>query len=172
MGKTLTYGMAIPCIDSMEITCYCGAMERYAKIVKAWPPEKLMRGVSSVSITEHAIARCQQRVTGSLTRDETRGLLSMMVSLGRTRATPRKWTKQTVSPAPGLRFLYWSELPDVCGLILGRTLVTVLTQDKRTPSRVGGRRRSLPGLHRRKRRHSDGEQSLSSPFEDTHETTA
>ena len=111
-------------------------------MVNTWFSEKLRESIPPISITGHAIERCQQRVAAALTRYEVRGLLSTMVSAGRTRTTPRKWTKRSVSSAPGLRFLYWSELPDVCGLVVDRTLVTVLTRDSCSASRLSDRRRS------------------------------
>ena len=151
----------------MEILCYHIAMERYMTMVNTWSSEKLRKSVSPISITGHAIERCQQRVAAALTRHEVRGLLSTMVSAGRTRTTPRKWTKRSVSPAPGLRFLYWSELPDVCGLVVGRTLVTVLTRDSCSTSRLSDRRRSPSSLHRRRQRHIDEERFLREPVEDT-----
>ena len=48
------------------------------------------------------------------------------VNRGRKRPTPRHWTR--VRPAPGLRFVYWAERPDVCALLLGGKVVTVTTR--------------------------------------------
>jgi hypothetical protein len=44
------------------------------------------------------------------------------------RPHPRRWMRGHVRLTPGLRFIYWSELPGVCGLAVGSTLVTVVTR--------------------------------------------
>lgn len=168
MGETLNIRMAITWLDRMELPCFHIAMaERYIEMVNAWPPEKLRKGISPISITGHAIERCQQRVAAALTRHEVRGLLTTMVSEGRTRTTPRKWTKRSVSPAPGLSFVYWSELPDVCGLVVGRALVTVLTRDSCRMTRPSSRLRSPSGLYKLRKRHIDEERFPREPVEDT-----
>ena len=166
MGKTLIAYIDIPRLDSMEFTCFHAVMQRYTSMVNTWSPQKLAKGISPISITGHAIERCQQRVASALTRDEVIELLCTMVSAGRTRTTPRKWTKRSVSPAPGLRFLYWAELPDVCGLVVGRTLVTVLTRDSCGTGRLSDRHRPTSGLHKRRQRHTDQERFLRGPVED------
>ena len=155
-------------VDRMASPCYNLAMaERYITMVNGWFPERLRKGISPISITGHAIERCQQRVAAALTFGETRDLLSTMVSSGRTRETPRKWTKRSVSPAPGLGFVYWAELPDVCGLVVGHTLVTVLTRDLCKRTRRSNPRGSPSGLHKQRPRHIDEEQFLREPAEDT-----
>ena len=148
------------------------SMERYVSMVNAWSLEKLRESNSAIHITGHAIERCQQRVAAALTRAEVLGLLSSMVSEGRTRTTPRKWTKRSVCPAPGLRFLYWSELPDVCGLVVGRTLVTMLTRDSCSSSRPSSRHRSPSRLYRRRERHIEKGDSQGNRLRTADETTA
>ena len=121
--------MENPRITCMEYPWYALFMsERYSTIIKTWSPESRGTITSSVVVTQHAIERCQQRVAPSLSRDEAHALLLAMLSRGRSRATPRKWTKGSVSPTQKLRFVYWSELPDVCGLVVDHTLVTVVTR--------------------------------------------
>ena len=128
-GESSDSSMDCPRLDSMEKPCYSLHMaERYTAMVNAWSPSKWGTGPSRVFVTLHAIERCQQRVAPDLTIDEIRALLLTMVSSGRVRTTPRKWTKGSVSLTPGLRFVYWSELPDVCGLVRDGTLVTVVTR--------------------------------------------
>ena len=121
--------MDYPRLDCMEKPCYSLDMaERYTAMVNAWSPSKWRTGTPRVFVALHAIERCQQRVAPDLTIDEIRALLLTMVSSGRVRTTPRKWMKGSVSLTPGLRFVYWSELPDVCGLVRDGTLVTVVTR--------------------------------------------
>ena len=168
MGETLNIRMADTWLVYMETPCYYIAMAgRYITMVNAWPNEKLRRGISPITITGHAIDRCQQRVAAALTRHEVRGLLTTMVSEGRNRTTPRKWTKRSVFPTPGLSFVYWFELPDVCGLVVGRALVTVLTRDSCRMPRLSSRHRSPSGLSKRRKRHIDEERFPREPVEDT-----
>ena len=143
--------MYIPLVDSMDIPCYDLPMsERYASIVKAWSLESSVTTTPSVAVTKHAIERCQQRVAPSLTCDEAHILLQAMVSKGRSRATPRKWTKGSVLPTQGLRFVYWFEFPDVCGLVVDRTLVTVVTRPMCRRQRPAAQPRSSYAQHRRR----------------------
>ena len=160
--------MVITRIDSMETPCYCRTMtERYMPMVNAWSQDMFRRTLSPISIDGQAVERCQQRVAAVLTRDEVRGLLSTMVSAGRTRIPPRKWTKRIESPAPRMSLVKWSDLPDVCGSVVTRILVMVLIQDKCRTSRVNGRHCSPSGLHRRRQRHIDEERFLSGSVKDT-----
>jgi hypothetical protein len=55
-------------------------------------------------------------------------VLGRMVSLGRVRSTPRHWMRD-IKQTPGLRYLYWAELPGVCGLVLDGALLTLITRE-------------------------------------------
>lgn len=80
-----------------------------------------------VRITDHVVLRYRQRVDPGASPAEARLVLGRMISLGRTRSTPRHWMRH-VHQTPGLVFLYWAELPGVCGLVLDGALVTLLTR--------------------------------------------
>jgi hypothetical protein len=68
-----------------------------------------------------------------------------MVALGRTRSTPRHWMRGRISPAPGLRFLYWSRRPSICALVVGNAIVTVVTRSMfRAPTMHEVRRAGRP----------------------------
>jgi hypothetical protein len=82
----------------------------------------------NVRITNHAIERYRNRVDPRASHDEARLVLSRMISSGRARSTPRHWMRH-VSRTPGLVFLYWSDLPGVCGLVLNGALITILTRE-------------------------------------------
>jgi hypothetical protein len=88
------------------------------------------------AITAHAVKRCQQRIAPQLSRASANELLGRLASEGRVRPHPRRWMRGHVRLTPGLRFIYWSELPGVCGLAVGSTLVTVVTRSlyRRRPS--------------------------------------
>jgi hypothetical protein len=81
-----------------------------------------------VRITDHVVQRYCQRVDPRATAAEARLVLGRMVSLGRVRSTPRHWMRN-VNKTPGLVFLYWAELPGVCGLVLNGALVTLVTRE-------------------------------------------
>ena len=78
-------------------------------------------------VSAHAVERFQSRVYPTSSAAACRLLLERMVSCGKTRSRPRHWMRQ-IEPAPGLRFLYWVELPHVCGLVVNGVVVTVLTR--------------------------------------------
>jgi hypothetical protein len=80
-------------------------------------------------LSEHATGRFIQRVAPTTPTDEAIQLLEALVSHGRVRSTPRWWMKHRVNLTPGLRFIYWSSLPDVCALVMGEVVVTVLTKN-------------------------------------------
>ena len=128
---------------------------RYATTIEAWTSERMGGHTSPISITSHAIERCRQRVAPALNFVQTQTLLTTMVAQGRVRPTPRKWTRKNTSPRPGLRFVYWSELPDVCGLVVNRTLVTVLTRRTCKSLRLGNDRQSHYAMHKRRQQYID-----------------
>lgn len=102
-----------------------------------------------VRITDHVVQRYRQRVDPRATAAEARLALARMVSLGRVRSTPRHWMRN-VNQTPGLVFLYWAELPGVCGLVVNGALVTVVTRE----------------LCRRDRRHLELVPSVAAPVAD------
>ena len=141
----------------MDIPYYSANMtQRYMAVVSFWAPEKSGSTHPSVVVTEHSVKRCQERIAPSLTCNETRALLQAMVSKGRSRATPRRWTKGNVLPTPGLRFVYWSGLPDVCGLVVNHTLMTVVTRPIGRRQRPTDRLRSDYVQHKRRIRLTEG----------------
>lgn len=81
---------------------------------------------AQIRLSAHSIDRWRERVDPNASEVEARLSLGQLISMGRTRATPRHWTD--VDPAPGLRFVYWSERPSVCALVIDRVVVTVLTR--------------------------------------------
>ena len=60
-----------------------------------------------------------------------------IASLGRLRAVPRHWLRDHVPPSPGLLFITWSQRPDVCLLIRGGVVVTLITRTICVPRRHG-----------------------------------
>jgi hypothetical protein len=81
-----------------------------------------------VRITDHVIQRYRHRVDPEATVGQARLVLGRMVSLGHVRSTPRHWMRN-VNQSPGLVFLYWAELPGVCGLVINGALVTLVTRE-------------------------------------------
>jgi len=79
-------------------------------------------------ISQHAIERCRQRVGPQLSDAGAAVLLGRLAAEGRARPTPRRWMRGKVAQTPGLRFIYWSDLPDVCALAVQSTIVTVVTR--------------------------------------------
>lgn len=104
-----------------------------------------------VRITDHVIQRYCQRVDPAASATQARLVLGRMVSLGRARSTPRHWMRN-VNQTPGLVFLYWAELPGVCGLVINGALVTLVTRE----------------LCRRDRRHLELVSSVPAPVVDRH----
>ena len=83
-------------------------------------------GTSAPALTWHSLQRWQERVEPGSTTSEARQGLGEFVAHSHLRSTQRHWTD--VEPTPGLAFLYWSVRPDVCGLVLGGVVVTVLAR--------------------------------------------
>jgi hypothetical protein len=81
----------------------------------------------TLHVSAHAAERFRLRVSPRASLLECRLQLEEMATAGQLRSRPRHWT--TVEPTTGLRFLYWAELPHVCGLVLDGVIVTVLTRD-------------------------------------------
>jgi hypothetical protein len=98
-------------------------------------------------ISEHAISRFVQRVAPSTADAVALRILDTLVTHGHGRSTPRKWMRR-VKLTPGLGFVYWSGLPDVCALTLGGTVITIVTRDMfRKKTRITGIDRSKIGNH-------------------------
>ena len=81
-----------------------------------------------IDISAHAIDRYRQRVDRLASRGTGRAVLTEMTLKGHLRSRPRHWMRH-VEQTPGLRFLYWAELPQVCALVLDGVVVTVLTRE-------------------------------------------
>src|ERR1051326_5684282 len=79
-----------------------------------------------VRLSAHAVRRWVERVDPGASQIEARFALGQLISNGRVRETPRHWTD--VDPVPGLTFVYWSQRPTVCALIVDGVVVTVLTR--------------------------------------------
>jgi hypothetical protein len=84
--------------------------------------------MTTVSLSNHAVSRYRERVAPSTSVLEARLALGRFVRLGRVRATPRHWMRGDVDPAPGVRFIYWSGRPEVCAIVRGDVVVTVVTR--------------------------------------------
>jgi len=80
-------------------------------------------------ITEHAVERYISRVDTSAPFEEARSSVARIITGGRVRSTPRHWMRSHVRTTPGLRYVYCCEQPDVCALVLGGAVVTILTHD-------------------------------------------
>jgi hypothetical protein len=81
-----------------------------------------------LSLSTHAITRYRERVTPTASPGEARLALVRFVMLGRARETPRHWMRGDIEAAPGVRFVYWSGRPDVCAIVRGDVVVTVVTR--------------------------------------------
>jgi hypothetical protein len=83
---------------------------------------------SQPRLTGHAVARYLERVEPECSQLTARQRLELIVQHGCSRSTPRHWMRGRVRPAPGLRFLYCAEHPDVCALLIGDAVVTVVSR--------------------------------------------
>ena len=79
-----------------------------------------------LSLTQHAVERWHSRVDPDGSVSEARLALGRFLLLGRRRPNPRRWT--IARAEPGTSFVYWSGRPGVCAVVVGRTVVTVLTR--------------------------------------------
>jgi hypothetical protein len=84
--------------------------------------------MTPLSLSTHAITRYRERVAPTASAHEARLALTRFVMLGRVRATPRHWMREDIDPAPGTRFVYWAGRPDVCAIVRGDVVVTVVTR--------------------------------------------
>jgi hypothetical protein len=84
--------------------------------------------LTSIRITRHAVDRFQERVLPGSSKLEARLALQQFVSMGRLRPNARHWMSDQ-RPDPEKRFIYWAGHPRVCAIIVGRTVVTVITAD-------------------------------------------
>src|SRR4051794_1600010 len=109
------------------------------------PPDLITPAARPLHVTRHAVDRYRQRVEPSASYMTARLRLEQMVALGRTRSTPRHWMRGRISPTPGLRFLYWSQRPSICALVVGNAIVTVVTRSMfRAPTLHEVRREGRP----------------------------
>lgn len=79
-------------------------------------------------LSAHAVTRYRDRVDPTASSSEARLGLNRFVMLGRARETPRHWMRNDVEAGPGVRFVYWSGRPDVCAIVRGDVVVTVVTR--------------------------------------------
>jgi len=89
---------------------------------------ELPREEGRFDISEHATARFIQRVAPKIPDSNAVKIFQLLVTQGRTRATPRWWMKHKVTMTSGMRFVYWACLPDVCAVVRNGTVVTVMTK--------------------------------------------
>lgn len=84
--------------------------------------------MSPVRISRHAVERYISRVDPAVSPSEARVCVARILALGRSRSTPRHWMRSEVRLTPGLRFVYWSEQPHVCLLVLDGVVITTVTR--------------------------------------------
>jgi hypothetical protein len=79
-------------------------------------------------VAQHAIDRYIDRVEPRATRRQAADAISRIVAGGQVRSTPRHWMRRHVRYTPGLRFIYLSEQPDVCALVIDGAVITIITR--------------------------------------------
>lgn len=84
--------------------------------------------MSQLVLSTHAVSRYQTRAEPHVSMSEARLRLGRFVGLGHHRSTPRHWMRRDVRPTPGLSFVYWAAMPDVCALVRDGVVVTVVTR--------------------------------------------
>lgn len=82
---------------------------------------------SGPRVTHHAVVRYIERVEPSATGYQAEVEIDLIVHRGHVRSTPRHWMRR-VRQTPGLRYIYWAELPDVCALVRDDAVVTIITR--------------------------------------------
>ena len=80
-----------------------------------------------IRVTSHALERFQERVSPVATRQAAFGAIRDLLAYGVARTTPRWWT--TARPGPGVRYVYSDLDPDLCLVLNGDAVATVLTRD-------------------------------------------
>jgi len=92
----------------------------------------------SVRISQHAVKRYNDRVDRAASSAVARKRIGEILTLGKWRVKPRHWMSDT-SSRPGMRFVYWAEMPGVCVIVVDGTAVTLitrqLTRSRRRPAR-------------------------------------
>jgi hypothetical protein len=99
----------------------------------------------TVAVSTHVVDRYVQRVDGRASRIEARLAVAQIASLGRARPVPRHWLRDHVPPSPGLLFVTWSERPEVCLLVRGGVVVTLITRAMCIPRRERHLALTTPG---------------------------
>ena len=121
--------MYLPRIDSVEDTrYYSGMTNRTENMIIEIQHSELPLRADRFDISDHATARFIQRVAPKIPDSSAVEIFQCLVNQGRTRATPRWWMKHKITMTPGMRFLYWAHLPDVCAIVRNGTVVTVMTK--------------------------------------------
>jgi len=100
--------------------------------------------MTQLFISSHAIARYRARAEPTISFEEARLRLGRFAAMGRHRSTARHWMRDSVRATPGLSFIYWSEMPDVCALVRDGTVVTVITRQMCFPVRRPNHLRLVP----------------------------
>ncbi|HEV1997979.1 MAG TPA: hypothetical protein VGR61_07620 [Candidatus Dormibacteraeota bacterium] len=85
-----------------------------------------------VRITSHALDRFQERMSPDASRQMALGAMRELLAYALVRTTPRWWTSGRAEP--GTRFVYSDLDPDVCLVVNGDAVVTVLTRDLCLPA--------------------------------------
>lgn len=75
-------------------------------------------------ITRHAIERYRQRVDPRASSREAAVAISRILDTATARSRPRRWSR-TIGQAPGTRYLYSAQQPDVCFVVADGAVVTV-----------------------------------------------
>ncbi len=133
---------------------YSGMASRIENIIIEIQHSELPLGTDRFQISEHATNRFIQRVAPKIPDSSAVKIFQCLVTQGRTRATPRWWMKHKITITPGMRFLYWAHLPDVCAIVRNGTVVTVMTKSmfKSKPSVSAETERSNTWKRNHKRR--------------------
>jgi hypothetical protein len=78
-------------------------------------------------ITKHAIDRYVERVNHNVSREEARMAIQRLAMRGRARPNPRHWMNDR-SHSGGERYVYWSQQPDVCAVLISGAVTTIITR--------------------------------------------
>lgn len=100
-------------------------------------------GNSPIRISSHAVDRYCERVDPTADRRTAFQALAAILGSATVRTTPRWWT--TCRLEPGTRLVYSAVNPDVCLIIKGTTVVTLVTRSLCAPTRALARPKRSSG---------------------------
>src|SRR5947207_1066735 len=82
----------------------------------------------TLRISRHATDRFRERVDPTLSARQAEAAIVDLARRGKRRPRPRHWLGPAHQIAPGTQYVYAADYPDICLIVSGSVVKTVLTR--------------------------------------------